>query len=124
LNTGGLYGESTEEGNYKKLVEALVKLMGKRRANGKLTVDCANGVGAIALRKLIKYIPEDVLDFAIINDDVENHAKLNHQCGADFVKTNQSLPPGLHPQPFARYASLDGDADRVVYYYQGSDNAF
>lgn len=39
------------------------------------------------------------------------------QCGADYVKTQQRAPPGSPLQPGDRGASLDGDADRLVYYY-------
>lgn len=46
------------------------------------------------------------------------------QCGADFVKTQQRAPPSSKAAPGERCASLDGDADRVVYYFIGSDNRF
>lgn len=46
------------------------------------------------------------------------------QCGADFVKTQQRLPPASHVAPLARCASLDGDADRIVYYFNDSDSVF
>lgn len=46
------------------------------------------------------------------------------QCGADYVKTNQRLPPSTNAQPHARYASLDGDADRIVYYYADANKTF
>jgi phosphoacetylglucosamine mutase len=44
---------------------------------------------------------------------------LNNQCGADFVKTSQKLPPSLISKlkPGQRACSLDGDADRPIYYY-------
>ena len=34
------------------------------------------------------------------------------------MKTNQSAPVGLEMLPGVRYASLDGDADRLIYYYK------
>lgn len=46
------------------------------------------------------------------------------KCGADFVKTGQRAPPSLEATPLARCASLDGDADRIVYYFVDSDNTF
>lgn len=46
------------------------------------------------------------------------------QCGADFVKTQQRMPPASHAPPLARCASLDGDADRLVYYFNDSDGTF
>ena len=44
---------------------------------------------------------------------------LNESCGADFVKTMQKLPPRLADfmKPGQRACSLDGDADRLMYYY-------
>lgn len=43
---------------------------------------------------------------------------MNFQCGADFVKTQQKLPPSLADvlKPGERAASFDGDADRIIYY--------
>lgn len=46
------------------------------------------------------------------------------KCGADFVKTNQRAPPSPQAAPLARCASLDGDADRIVYYFVDSDGTF
>ena len=46
------------------------------------------------------------------------------QCGADFVKTNQRPPPSSHAASLARCASLDGDADRLMYYFNDSDSSF
>ena len=45
------------------------------------------------------------------------------QCGADFVKTNQRAPPSSAAGKLTRCCSLDGDADRVMYYFiDESDN--
>ena len=46
------------------------------------------------------------------------------QCGADFVKTGQRAPPSSQAARLTRCASLDGDADRIVYYYVDSDDNF
>jgi len=47
--------------------------------------------------------------------------KLNHACGADFVKSKQCLPDGYENEPTVQPGSLlcsfDGDADRIVFYY-------
>jgi len=47
-----------------------------------------------------------------------------HQCGADYVKTRQRAPPSSNAQPLDRCCSLDGDADRVVYYYTDQQGVF
>ena len=85
---------------------------------GKLLIDCANGVGGLALRKLRIYIG-DSLTIEPLNTETTVLGTLNNQCGADFVKTNQKLPPSLSGllKPGQRACSLDGDADRLIYFY-------
>ncbi|GAO51668.1 Phosphoacetylglucosamine mutase [Saitoella complicata NRRL Y-17804] len=127
INTAGTpaeYGAPTELGYYEKLGKAFRTLMDGKTRPSAVFVDCANGVGAPKLRNLRRIVGEDILDVRIINDDIETPSKLNSQCGADFVKTNQKLPPGSHIAPQDRCASLDGDADRVVYYYLDQDSTF
>eukprot|EP01083_Nonionella_stella_P106539 307612_1 len=47
---------------------------------------------------------------------------LNHRCGAEYVQKNQ-LAPVLYSEfqdselPASYVASLDGDADRIVFHY-------
>jgi phosphoacetylglucosamine mutase len=52
------------------------------------------------------------------------HSKVNYrfvtvllQCGADYVKVQQCAPHGVPQIMNARCVSVDGDADRIVYYY-------
>ncbi|SPO24198.1 probable PCM1 - phosphoacetylglucosamine mutase [Ustilago trichophora] len=123
LNTQGTpdsYGEPTEQGYYKKLAAAFLKLVPDKSDMPPLVVDCANGVGAYALTNLIKYLPEDRIAFRPLRTSTTTPGALNHNCGADFVKTNQCLPAGFEKenlQPGERLCSFDGDADRIVYYY-------
>lgn len=53
------------------------------------------------------------------NTDITTAGVLNHACGADYVKTQQRLPPSLvdRLKPGQRACSLDGDADRLMYYF-------
>lgn len=47
------------------------------------------------------------------------------QCGADYVKINQTVPIGTPAtEPYTRCASIDGDADRVVYFFTDANNQF
>lgn len=46
------------------------------------------------------------------------------QCGADFVKTKQRAPPSTKAAKLDRCASLDGDADRLIYYFLDDSNTF
>jgi hypothetical protein len=39
------------------------------------------------------------------------------QCGADYVKVQQYVPHGVPQIKNSRCVSVDGDADRIVYYY-------
>ena len=83
-----------------------------------LVVDCANGVGALALQKFIPALG-DSLRLLPVNDAISSPGALNNACGADYVKTQQKLPPSLesHLRPGQRGCSFDGDADRLMYFY-------
>lgn len=120
------YGTPTEEGYYSKLATAFKTLVAsKQPLSGHLTVDCANGVGAPKLRLLLKELGDSLPRVTITKDDVSSAAALNNACGADYVKTNQKAPPGVNMVSGGteRYCSLDGDADRIVYYYQALSDA-
>ncbi|CDW60026.1 phosphoacetylglucosamine mutase [Trichuris trichiura] len=88
-------------------------------------VDCANGVGA---RKLYNIATEVkmCLEICLANRSAEDC--LNEQCGADYVKSEKKVPyiyDASHEiLPNVRWASLDGDADRIVFYYIDDNNKF
>jgi hypothetical protein len=46
------------------------------------------------------------------------------QCGADYVKIQQCAPEGVPQKTNARCVSVDGDADRIVYYYTDTHGKF
>lgn len=86
-----------------------------------LYVDCANGVGATALKQFSPLV-SDIISLVPINDHLSTPGALNSQCGADYVKTKQALPPsivseGILTKPDTKGCSFDGDADRLIYYY-------
>ncbi|ORX53627.1 Phosphoacetylglucosamine mutase [Hesseltinella vesiculosa] len=127
LNTAGTsdaYGEPTAEGYYHKLAEAYKTAVKGFTRLSTLHVDCANGVGAPKLREFLTHLSEDVISVDISNDQITTQGALNKNCGADYVKTNQRAPPNVKIQPGDRFCSFDGDADRIVYYYLGSDQTF
>ncbi len=77
---------------------------------------------------LAKYIG-DTLPLYSLNASTTTPGALNSQCGADFVKTKQALPPsiassGILAKPGVRGCSLDGDADRIMYYYLQDGKTF
>ncbi|NXP52263.1 AGM1 mutase, partial [Heliornis fulica] len=125
-NTQGQYGKATLEGYYEKLSKAFAELIkqvnsGSGERQKQLKIDCANGIGALKLAEMKPYFPKEVL-IHIYNDGSKE--KLNHLCGADFVKVHQKPPRGLDMEPKERCCSLDGDADRIVYYYKDGDGLF
>ncbi|CAH0721176.1 unnamed protein product, partial [Brenthis ino] len=118
------YGIPTEEGYYDKIVGAFKNIRQKLPVTGNynstLYVDGANGVGGKKLN-IIKKTLDGELDLVLFNLG-GNGGKLNLNCGADFVKVSQKPPVGVEHVPFQRVASLDGDGDRIVYYYLDDDN--
>ncbi|KAI7862012.1 hypothetical protein BDF14DRAFT_1861080 [Spinellus fusiger] len=123
-NTSDSYGEPTEEGYYKKLSDAFKASVKGKAHLSPLFVDCANGVGAPKLKEFLKFLPEDVFSTVVLNDDTTTLGKLNKNCGADYVKTQQRAPLGTTISIGDRFCSYDGDADRIVYYYVDSNGVF
>lgn len=122
-NTDGDYGETTEEGYYKKLSNAFLDL---RSLSGKtgvpvVKVDGANGVGALKVRRFVKYL-QGTLSIELCNDG--SSGKLNERCGADYVKLYQCAPDGMDMSLGDRCVTFDGDADRVLYFYCDKDKKF
>ncbi|XP_061559824.1 phosphoacetylglucosamine mutase isoform X4 [Phycodurus eques] len=123
-NTQGRYGEASVEGYYMKLCQAFIELT-KNTPNRTddqkhLTVDGANGIGALKVREMERHLKRE-LQITLFN---EGHGKLNHQCGADFVKVQQKPPTGVKVCSGERCCSFDGDADRIVYFYTDSEGRF
>ncbi|KAF2167785.1 hypothetical protein M409DRAFT_21935 [Zasmidium cellare ATCC 36951] len=121
------YGEVSEAGYYKKIGAAFRTAMKNVKATSPVTVDCANGVGAPKLKEMIKYLPTEEecgLKINVVNDRVEQAEVLNKDCGADYVKTQQKVPQGFDGKAYDRWCSFDGDADRIVYYFNEEGPVF
>lgn len=56
-------------------------------------MDGANGIGALKLREMESHLKKE-LHISLFNDG--SKGKLNHQCGADFVKVQQNAPTGVN----------------------------
>ena len=82
-------------------------------------------VGAPAAEKLAEHLG-DTLKIITHNTAITTAGALNNDCGADYVKTKQKLPPSLSSvlNPGQRGCSLDGDADRLIYYYMDQRGQF
>jgi phosphoacetylglucosamine mutase len=88
------------------------------RLSDRVLVDCSNGVGTFFMQKLQMKL-QDTVALELCNDSTDHPEALNFKCGADFVQKEQSDPFGTHSMDFIEgrhLVSLDGDADRVVYF--------
>ncbi|XP_026385423.1 phosphoacetylglucosamine mutase-like [Papaver somniferum] len=88
-----------------------------------LIVDGANGVGGEKLEVVKKTLSSLVIQ--IRNSGREGEGVLNQGVGADFVQKEKIVPSGFGQIDVGkRCASLDGDADRFVYFHvlPGSNN--
>jgi phosphoacetylglucosamine mutase len=136
------FGEPTEAGYFKKMSNAFKELIvgdwsesvdseadfhykAGRPKIDPLIVDCANGVGTQAAETLRKHLG-NTLPLIFENTSTNDPETLNHACGADYVKTVQQLPPSLEGKltPRQRGCSLDGDADRLMYFYMNEKRQF
>lgn len=123
-NTCGVYGSPSLQGYYSKLAGVFASMRGSEKNNNRYTsvlqLDAANGVGAIAAREFQKRLG-DTLDIGLFND---GSGSLNHMCGADYVKVQQTSPLNVPRTANVRCASIDGDADRLVYFYMDENERF
>ncbi|CAF0876381.1 unnamed protein product [Rotaria sordida] len=123
-NDNELYGSYTEAGYFDKICTAFRKLIemtsGAKPAE-QLAIDAANGIGAQKLVYLNQRL-SDLLTIEIFNDGTKGH--LNEKCGADYVKLYQKAPDGLPLTNYPKYCSIDGDADRLIYYFIDENQRF
>uniref|UniRef100_A0A8B9L646 Phosphoacetylglucosamine mutase n=1 Tax=Astyanax mexicanus TaxID=7994 RepID=A0A8B9L646_ASTMX len=124
-NTHGCYGTDTLQGYYQKLSHAFIELTKNAQNHTddqkRLLLDGANGIGALKMREMETFF-QSALQVALFNDGCSG--KLNHLCGADYVKVHQRPPQGMVMDPGQRCCSFDGDADRIVYYFNDSAGCF
>ncbi|KAG7194848.1 Phosphoacetylglucosamine Mutase [Scheffersomyces spartinae] len=122
------FGVPTEEGYYKKMADSFMEIFKLNHDNEgtkiSITIDNANGVGAPKVSELLGTYLNSVIQAETVNTSYDIPSKLNVECGADFVKTNQILPGGVKPITNQLYASFDGDADRLICYYQNFKGQF
>lgn len=84
-----------------------------------VVVDGANGVGAKKLYTLEQFL--EGVEVNIRNSGRDGEGGLNDGVGADFVQKEKITPSGFGGDDVGRRcASLDGDADRLVYFYISS----
>ena len=111
------------EGYPRMLREGYVGVLGglapRAAERGALHVDCAHGVGALAAAQLAAAF-EGLVDLRLRNVGAtpQEAALLNEGVGAEHCQKGRLPPAGFSAAADAglRCASLDGDADRLVYH--------
>ncbi|GFZ00885.1 phosphoglucosamine mutase-like protein [Actinidia rufa] len=99
--------------SFRCLIDLIPQGSAVNKMNNKLIVDGANGVGGEKLELLKKIL--NGLDIEIRNSGKQG--VLNEGVGADYVQKEKVVPCGFGPADVGiRCASLDGDADRLVYF--------
>ncbi|GAX77665.1 hypothetical protein CEUSTIGMA_g5108.t1 [Chlamydomonas eustigma] len=94
--------------------EQLVEGLPRPPDGGQLLIDCANGVGAHHLVKVQQRLWSAGLQMVLFNT---GDGQLNMECGADHVQKERVAPTGFPElKPYSRCCSVDGDADRLVYF--------
>lgn len=83
-----------------------------KQVNYPCVIDCANGIGAKVMQELA---PNSSI--IRINDSWTTPDKLNAECSSDYVCTYSKMPINSESSDHLLRASLDGDADRLVFYY-------
>ena len=134
-------GRSFAEGDYFSELAAATRALAPRTASddgdaprGALVVDCANGVGALKARAALEAgLAGMGVRLELLNAETSEVALLNAGCGADFVQKERRIPRGLCADSReggraeggrgTRYVSLDGDADRLVYFRPAAGDA-
>jgi phosphoacetylglucosamine mutase len=121
----GAVGAPTEDGYYATLARAYADVLAGTPPNaagrGPLHLDCAQGVGgpkaarlAAAMAGLVEVVPRNT------GATPAEAALLNEGCGAEHCQKARLPPSGFSVaagDAGRRLASLDGDADRLVYHY-------
>lgn len=123
-NTSHEYGLPTEDGYFNKLASSFEKLFKSHAKTSNyvpaILFDGANGVGSLKCFQFQRRL-KDLLTITVFN----SNGKINFECGADFVKVQQKPPNGLpESAPSTRCVSVDGDADRIVYFFLDENKKF
>jgi phosphoacetylglucosamine mutase len=114
-----------EDGYFKMLTLAYKGVLDGETVNssmrGPLVLDCANGVGGIQAQALSDAFSPDCLSFELRNvgKTEAELARLNDGVGAEHCQKDRKPPASFTAESDGgkRCASLDGDADRLVYHF-------
>ncbi|KAK2986891.1 hypothetical protein RJ640_007928 [Escallonia rubra] len=99
--------------SFRCLVDLIPQGSSSKYVNNKLLVDGANGVGG----EMLEVLKKSLIDLDIETRNSGEEGVLNEGVGADYVQKEKVVPCGFGPPDVGtRCASLDGDADRLVYF--------
>jgi phosphoacetylglucosamine mutase len=108
---------------FSQMASAFECLVGPGGRLGPLIIDCANGVGATVVEPLLSRLRAlgiSVSGVEAVNVRLDGIG-LNEGVGAEHVQKKQ-LPPSAVPNTTScACVSVDGDADRLVYFYFEAD---
>jgi len=125
-NDSTLKAAQSVQGYYDFMATALADVLGSAgvgAARAPLRVDCASGVGSVTVAALDGKLPACIA-LQVVNgcDEPGAAGQLNDACGAEYAQKQRLAPRGFDTPTQGPAASLDGDADRVVYhYYAGAE---
>ena len=119
-----LHGSLADDELYfSQMASAFECLVGPGAQLGPLTIDCANGVGATVVEPLLAHLKlRGIVVTAVEAVNVRlDGVGLNDEVGAEHVQKKQLPPAGVPSATACACASVDGDADRLVYFYFEAD---
>jgi phosphoacetylglucosamine mutase len=104
---------------FSQMAAAFQSLVGPGSQVGPLLIDCANGVGATVVQPLLAQLEKHgiaVTGVEAVNTRLDG-VGLNDEVGAEHVQKKQLPPSGVSNATACACASVDGDADRLVFFY-------
>lgn len=111
---------SSDDNYYQNKIKHLIKKYNLADKLNNYILDCANGVGATTMNK--------IMSINLINTNTSDHSQLNNNAGSDYVMNNRDK---FHKYVIknSKYMSqlhgaLDGDADRLIFYKFTDDNFY
>ncbi|CAM8992369.1 unnamed protein product [Rhodiola kirilowii] len=106
--------------SFRRLIDLTPKRIDHKEID-KLIVDGANGVGGVKLEAFGALF--DALPIELRNSGKDGGV-LNEGVGADYVQKEKVVPSGFSGEDVGkRCASVDGDADRLVYFFLPSKSS-
>lgn len=110
-----------ESGYYRLLAQSYSQLLltsPSPMPTDSLLVDCACGIGYLALRQLVVALQRAKCMRRIVASNRPFSGPLNGDCGSEHVQKQQRPPVWYNTPPIDHgyCAALDGDADRIVFF--------